>query len=59
MKKILLFMVVLIPMVLFSACSSDEDEKINALMGTVWECAKNSNLYTFEFNSEMTCKLTN
>lgn len=41
----------------FCGCSSD-DESGNALVGTVWECAKNSDFYKFEFNSETTCKLT-
>lgn len=57
MKKIL-FLLAVLPMVLLSACSDDEDDVKNVLVGTVWECTKNSDLYTFDFNSEASCKLT-
>lgn len=46
-------------MFVYSSCSSsDDDENENSLVGTVWECAKSSDLYTFEFNSSTSCKLT-
>lgn len=60
MRKILLSFIATMAMcVSFCGCSSNDDEETaNALVGTVWECAKNSDLYTFEFNSGTTCKLT-
>ena len=41
----------------FTSCGSDDDDS-NTLIGTKWEYAKNSDLYTFEFNSDTTCRLT-
>ena len=41
----------------FTSCGSDDDDS-NTLIGTKWEYAKNSDLYTFEFNSDITCRLT-
>ena len=41
----------------FTSCGSDDDDS-NTLIGTKWEYAKNSDLYTFEFNSDRTCRLT-
>ena len=43
--------------VVFTSCGSDDDDS-NTLIGTKWEYAKNSDLYTFEFNSDITCRLT-
>lgn len=44
--------------VVFTSCGSDDDESGNSLVGTKWEYAKDSSLYTFEFNSETSCRLT-
>jgi len=61
MKKYL-FMAVLFVAAMFTAtsCGSDDDDNAseNNLVGSVWECAKGSDLYTFEFNSSTSCKLT-
>ena len=62
MRKILfslLLAVITVSMsAVFTSCGSDDDESGNSLVGTKWEYAKDSNLYTFEFNSETSCRLT-
>ena len=61
MKKVIMFLLVVMIMasmsVVFTSCGSDDDDS-NTLIGTKWEYAKNSDLYTFEFNSDITCRLT-
>lgn len=62
MQKIVIktFLLVLVTAMSLCACSSSDDDNqdSNSLVGTVWECAKSSDLYTFEFNSSTSCKLT-
>lgn len=62
MKKTILSMLLAVMTVglsaVFTSCSDDEEDVRTSLVGTTWECAKNSDLYTFDFNSETTCKLT-
>ena len=61
MKKVIMFLLLAMIMastsVVFTSCGSDDDDS-NTLIGTKWEYAKNSDLYTFEFNSDITCRLT-
>ena len=61
MKKVIMFLLLAMIMastsVVFTSCGSDDDDS-NTLIGTKWEYAKNSDLYTFEFNSDTTCRLT-
>ena len=61
MKKIIMFLLLAVITVgmsaVFTSCGSDDDDS-NTLIGTKWEYAKNSDLYTFEFNSDTTCRLT-
>ena len=61
MKKVIMFLLLAVIMVgmsaVFTSCGSDDDDS-NTLIGTKWEYAKNSDLYTFEFNSDITCRLT-
>ena len=54
---LLLAMIMASTSVVFTSCGSDDDDS-NTLIGTKWEYAKNSDLYTFEFNSDTTCRLT-
>ena len=61
MKKVIIFLLLAVITVgmsaVFTSCGSDDDDS-NTLIGTKWEYAKNSDLYTFEFNSDTTCRLT-
>ena len=61
MKKVIMFLLLAVITVgmsaVFTSCGSDDDDS-NTLIGTKWEYAKNSDLYTFEFNSDITCRLT-
>ena len=61
MKKVIMFLLLAVITVgmsaVFTSCGSDDDDS-NTLIGTKWEYAKNSDLYTFEFNSDTTCRLT-
>ena len=61
MKKVIMFLLLAVITVgmsaVFTSCGSDDDDS-NTLIGTKWEYAKNSDLYTFEFNSDNTCRLT-
>ena len=61
MKKVIMFLLLAMIMAstsaVFTSCGSDDDDS-NTLIGTKWEYAKNSDLYTFEFNSDTTCRLT-
>ena len=61
MKKVIIFLLLAVIMAstsaVFTSCGSDDDDS-NTLIGTKWEYAKNSDLYTFEFNSDTTCRLT-
>lgn len=61
MKKVIIFLLLAVITVgmsaVFTSCGSDDDDS-NTLIGTKWEYAKNSDLYTFEFNSDITCRLT-
>ena len=61
MKKVIMFLLLAVITVgmsaVFTSCGSDDDHS-NTLIGTKWEYAKNSDLYTFEFNSDTTCRLT-
>ena len=61
MKKAIMFLLLAVITVgmsaVFTSCGSDDDDS-NTLIGTKWEYAKNSDLYTFEFNSDTTCRLT-
>ena len=62
MKKILfglLLAVIAVSMsTVFTSCGSDDDESVNSLVGTKWEYVKDSNIYSFEFNSKTSCRLT-
>ena len=61
MKKVIMFLLLAVITVgmsaVFTSCGSDDDDS-NTLIGTKWEYAKNSDLYTFEFNSDTTWRLT-
>ena len=61
MEKVMMFLLLAVITVgmsaVFTSCGSDDDDS-NTLIGTKWEYAKNSDLYTFEFNSDITCRLT-
>ena len=61
MKKVIIFLLLAVITVgmsaVFTSCGSDDDDS-NTLIGTKWEYAKNSDLYTLEFNSDTTCRLT-
>ena len=50
MKKVIMFLLLAVITVgmsaVFTSCGSDDDDS-NTLIGTKWEYAKNSDLYTF------------
>ena len=65
MKKYLLILLALLPMMLFTACSSDKEEETpNALVGTTWHYFekkgdKITSMVVFEFKSNTVVKVIN
>ena len=63
MKKYLLILLALLPMMLFTACSSDKEEETpNALVGTTWqnfekEGGKITSMIVLEFKSNTVVKI--
>ena len=63
MKKYLLILLALLPMMLFTACSSDKEEETpNALVGTTWqyfekEGNKITSMIVLEFKSNTVVKI--
>ena len=63
MKKYLLILLALLPMMLFTACSSDKEEEIpNNLVGTTWqyfekEGGKITSMIVLEFKSNTVVKI--
>ena len=65
MKKYLLILLALLPMMLFTACSSDKEEETpNVLVGTTWHYFekkgdKITSMVVFEFKSNTVVKIIN